>query len=479
MPELAASHAAAERRFLTFRIDTGLYALPVEDVAEVVRIPAVARVPLGPKCLLGLANLRGDVLPIISLRAMLEKAEAGASVASRAIVLGNRELGFTVDAVLAIVSAEVPVRMLDLDAMLAAAFGPREHREHRERGAQATVPAAVRPTAATEAAPGQLLVFEVAGQEYALPLPVVREIVALPPTIAAAPLAEAVLLGVMAHNDSLLPLLSLPALLGFPIPTGAETRQKVIVVPVGGVVVGLVADRVREVLSADPGLIDPAPSMLAARTGGEARIAAIFRGEGGRRLISVLAPEQLFRGDVMRHIGSSSDGIMTLQAVGDPSEAVRFLVFRLGAEEYGLPVGAVDEVARVPGSIIRVPRTPDFIEGVSNLRGEVLPVIDQRRRFGMPASTGTGRRLVVVRTQRHRAGLIVDSVSEVLRSTADMIKPAPEIAGNATARLVNGVINLPETGRMILLLDPAEVLSHAERGLLDAFAARSRDTPKL
>jgi purine-binding chemotaxis protein CheW len=475
MPELAASHAAAERRFLTFRIDSGLYALPVEDVAEVVRIPAVAPVPLGPKCLLGLANLRGDVLPIISLRAMLEKAEAGASVASRAIILGRGELGLTVDAVLEIVSAEVPVRMLDLDAMLAAAFGPRQR---RDRGAHATAPAAVRPTAANEAAPEQLLVFEVAGQEYALPLTVVREIVALPPTIAAVPLAEAMLLGVMAHNDSLLPLLSLSGLLGFPIPTAAETRQKAIVVPVGGVVVGLVADRVREVLSADPVLIDPAPSMLAARTGGEARITAIFRGEGGRRLISVLAPEQLFRDDVMRHIVSSNDGITTLRAVDDPSEAMRFLVFRLGAEEYGLPVGAVDEVARVPGSITRVPKTPDFIEGVSNLRGEVLPVIDQRRRFGMLASTGTGRRLVVVRTLRHRAGLIVDSVSEVLRSTADMIKPAPEIAGNATARLVNGVINLPETGRMILLLDPSEVLSHAERGLLDAFAAQSRDTPK-
>ena len=155
--------------------------------------------------------------------------------------------------------------------------------------------------------------------------------------------------------------------------------------------------------------------------------------------------------------------------------AITFLVFRLGEDEFGLPIEAVDEVARVPDQITRVPKTPKFLEGVVNLRGEVLPVVDQRRRFDMPASENAeGRRLVVVRSERHRAGLIVDSVSEVLRSDAGAIAPAPDLTGEAT-RLVNGVINLETAGRMVLVLDPAELLSRAERGLLDAFqAARTR-----
>jgi purine-binding chemotaxis protein CheW len=149
------------------------------------------------------------------------------------------------------------------------------------------------------------------------------------------------------------------------------------------------------------------------------------------------------------------------------------VVFRLGDEEFGLPVEAVDEVARLPERITRVPRTPAFLEGVVNLRGEVLPVVDQRRRFDMPPSeAGEGRRLLVVRTQRHRAGLIVDGVLGVLPVARDAIEPAPDLTGEAN-RLVHGVVNLEAAGRMVLLLDPAELLSRAERGLLDAFAGET------
>ena len=150
-----------------------------------------------------------------------------------------------------------------------------------------------------------------------------------------------------------------------------------------------------------------------------------------------------------------------------------FLVFRLGSDEFGLPIEAIDEVAQVPEQITRLPRTPKFLEGVVNLRGDVLPVIDQRRRFEMPAPDAMqGRRLVVVRTERHRAGLIVDSVSDVLRISADAVEPAPDLT-EETARLVHGVINLEESGRMVLLLDPTELLTRAERGLLDAFEAET------
>ena len=68
------------------------------------------------------------------------------------------------------------------------------------------------------------------------------------------------------------------------------------------------------------------------------------------------------------------------------------MVFRLGEDEFGLPIEAVDEVARVPDQITRLPKTPKFLEGVVNLRGDVLPVVDQRRRFDMPPLDGAGRR---------------------------------------------------------------------------------------
>jgi purine-binding chemotaxis protein CheW len=258
----------------------------------------------------------------------------------------------------------------------------------------------------------------------------------------------------------------LRGLLGFPI-DGSETdgREKVLVTAFGDVTAGLVVDRTRTLVSAPPSQVEPTPPMLAARAGGETQIKAIYRGDGGRRLVSILATDQLFSEDVMQRLeagGTSS----AEQTAGEAQDQLQFLVFALGAEEFGLPIEVVDEVARVPEQIARVPKMPRFLEGVVNLRGEVLPVIDQRRRFDMPPlEASERRRLIVLRAAGHRAGVIVDAVSEVLRCAADEIEEAPDLTGEAT-RLVRGVVNVAAAGRLVLLLDPAELLTRAERSLL-------------
>jgi purine-binding chemotaxis protein CheW len=296
----------------------------------------------------------------------------------------------------------------------------------------------------------------------------------LPNRTAALPGCEALVRGMMSFRGQLLPLLSLRGLLGFAPASVSDAQEKIVVTSVGGALAGLVVDRPRAVVSADPRRIDPVPPVLAARTGGEARIRAIYRGEEGRRLISILAPEQLFREDVMKRLGSGQGAALPRTQNGKDSKERKFLVFRLGDDEFGLPLEAVDEVARVPDKITRVPKTPKFLEGVFSLRGEVLPVVDQRRRFDMPKlEQGAGRRLIVVRTERHRAGLICDSVSEVLRTSADSIEAAPELTGDIT-RLVHGVVNLEQKERIVLLLNPAELLTRAERALLDAFESKAR-----
>ena len=141
------------------------------------------------------------------------------------------------------------------------------------------------------------------------------------------------------------------------------------------------------------------------------------------------------------------------------------MVFRLGDDEFGLPIEAVDEVARVPDQITRLPKAPKFLEGVVNLRGDVLPVVDQRRRFDMPAlEEQGGRRLVVVRTERHRAGLIVDSVSEVLRCSASAIEPAPDLTDE---------IGPPRPGRDQSREGGADRAAARSRGAADPCRARS------
>jgi purine-binding chemotaxis protein CheW len=321
--------------------------------------------------------------------------------------------------------------------------------------------------------------FQVAGQDYALDIGAVREILPAPTHIALVPMAEALVLGVMAFRDTLLPLLSLRGLLGFAQPDAPSGQEKVLVAVVAGVQVGLLADRMRSVVSADPATVDPTPAVLAARAGGETRIKAILRAEGGRRLIAILDPALLFVEDVMLRLAGAADTgkVLTVEPNAAAADS-QFLVFRLGDEEFGLPIAAVDEVARAPEQITRVPKTPKFLEGVINLRGQVLPVVDQRRRFDLPRFDGdkARQRLVVVRSGRHRAGLIVDSVSEVLRTPTEAIEPAPDLTGEA-ARLVQGVVNIGDGARLVLLLDPAELLSRTERGLLDALEAKGARAP--
>jgi purine-binding chemotaxis protein CheW len=491
-----AQDGEAARPYLTFRLDERLYALPADEVSEVIRVPAVARVPLGPRSLMGIGNLRGTVLLVASLRGLLGVAETDVVDASRAIVLsGANPVAVAVDRVDAVVSVgpgqvrttEVELgaetgerlrgafqlagqgdvaRILDIQPLLAEAFVPRA----RPAPKYASVGAS-QSTAQVETADDhlRLVTFEVAGQEFGLPLDEVAEIIPAPEGMATVPLSEALVLGVVGYRDNLLPLLSLRGLLGFPVTGNDRGREKVVVVKVADLLAGLVVDRMLAVVPAELNLIEPTPPMLAARIGGETRIKAIYRGDGGRRLISILSPQQLFREDVMQRLGQG-DGVARRESHDEQVDALRFLVFRLGDDAFGLPIEAVDEVARVPDQVTRLPKTPAFLEGVINLRGEVLPVVDQRRRFDMePLADGSRRRLVVVRTESHRAGLIVDSVSEVLRSHAGAIDRAPDLAGEAT-RLVSGVINLADEGRIVLVLDPAELLSRTERGLLDAFA---------
>lgn len=152
---------------------------------------------------------------------------------------------------------------------------------------------------------------------------------------------------------------------------------------------------------------------------------------------------------------------------GEPRERVaadeeQFVVFRLMNEEYGVSIDAVQEIVRVPDQLTRIPNTPSFIEGVINLRGIVLPVIDQRRRFELATATRNDRQRIMVFTVRGaRTGFVVDSVSEVIRIPASAIGAAPSLSGEQQ-RLIKRVANLAEQKRMILLLDVVELLNVGE-----------------
>ena len=196
---------------------------------------------------------------------------------------------------------------------------------------------------------------------------------------------------------------------------------------VGGAQVGLVADRAHERSWRQPTRsIDDSAGARGAHRRRSAAQGNLSR-RGGRRLVSILSPEQLFREDVMRRLGQAARNETSRGSRGrdaaqrnDSSWCSAWATTSSGCRSR-----RSTRSARCRQQITRLPKTPKFLEGVVNLRGDVLPVVDQRRRFDMPAADrAERRRLVVVRTERHRAGLIVDSVSDVLRVPAGLGRAA-------------------------------------------------------
>ncbi|HBG46135.1 MAG TPA: chemotaxis protein CheW [Deltaproteobacteria bacterium] len=152
----------------------------------------------------------------------------------------------------------------------------------------------------------------------------------------------------------------------------------------------------------------------------------------------------------------------------DLREVLQLVTFRLGNEEFSLDILRVQEIIRHM-EITRVPKAPDFVEGVINLRGKVIPVLELRKRFGLGSNERTNEtRIIVVEVDDKTVGLKVDAVSEVLRLPADRVEPPPAIATGVDSDYIKGVGKLD--GRLLILLDVEKVLTKSEKDALGAVA---------
>lgn len=149
------------------------------------------------------------------------------------------------------------------------------------------------------------------------------------------------------------------------------------------------------------------------------------------------------------------------QATAAGEDLLQLVSFKLGEEEFGVDILKVQEINRLV-DITKVPRAPSFVEGVINLRGKVIPIIDLRKRFGLDLKErDKDTRIVVVDIEGSIMGMIVDAVSEVLRLPASTIEPAPEIATSIDSEYIRGVAKLED--RLLIFLDLSKVFSQQER----------------
>jgi len=461
--------AQDEEEVLLFEASGDRLALLATEVTEIIRPPAMTRVPHSPPHLLGVANLRGKVIPILSLGGMLGGNAVASSPSTRVIVInGQRPLGILVDRVMTLARAS-DAKRIDLETLVSDNF------RKQSRSAQRARTEVIQETVAPKEEVAEKLVFlafEIGGQEYALPLHEVVGIAAVPGTIAGLPRSEAAMVGVAEVGGSLIPIVSARVLLGLADEESLAEAGRIVIMRLGRGQVGVVVDGMKEIIRVAPDALDPVPPVLT-RARGEAQVEAICRLDDGRRLISILAPGKLFDPETVALVLAQADlGAHQMAGTEIAAHALeQFIVFQLGDESYGLPIGSVDEIVRCPDDLTRVPRAPTFVKGLMNLRGKAVPVIDQRQRFSVAGSdTGSRRRIVVVTINGLQAGFLVDGVAEVLSVSAGELSPAPDLSIDV-AQTIDRVAMIEREGRMILLVDPKALLDRAERDVLAALSS--------
>lgn len=483
--------ASDTRQFVTFITGNEVFAVDMAPVQEIIRVPEVVQVPLSPATLDGLANLRGKVLPIISLRRLFGFPELEHDDATRAVVVDvGQPLGFVVDRVASVVGVE-PGQIEDVGAIRSTVNTELLSGLIKDVGGHAMVMvldfeklvqrefadiAAIARTGGMSGAMSsesvheedeesdelQLVSFDVAGQEYAIAIEDVQEIVQVPESIIHVPHSEAHVMGVMTLRNRLLPLVSLSRMFALP-ERPLDDKSRIVVLALGGASVGIAVDGVSEVLRVNKTLVDAMPSLLA-REEELADISEICRLDGGKRMVSIITARNLFDHsairealDAVKETGREA-GSAAAEVDEDLDDDEQVVVFRLGKEEFGVPIASVQEIVRVPEELIHVPKAPAFVEGVINLRGVVLPVIDLRLRLGLARGERSDRqRIMVFLLAGVRTGFIVDQVAEVFKIPNAAIEPSPQFSSEQ-GRLLSRMANLERQKRMVQLVDPVHLV---------------------
>ena len=164
----------------------------------------------------------------------------------------------------------------------------------------------------------------------------------------------------------------------------------------------------------------------------------------------------------MSNAPSETEHTATKVAAGMPNE---FLTFTLGDEEYGVDILKVQEI-RGYDTMTKIPDAPEFIKGVINLRGTIVPVVDMRVKFQLgKVEYNEFTVMIILNIGKRVVGMVVDGVSDVIQLNGEQIRAAPEFASSVNTRYITGLGALDE--RMLILLDIEKLMSGADMALMD------------
>jgi chemotaxis signal transduction protein len=442
---------AEVQKVVTFRIAKEEFAFHMEHVREILRVQTPNQVPDVPDYVLGVLTVRGQILPVIDLRRLLQQGSLADEFAGSCRLM-----------------REEYERWIDQTGTTFAGSSQQK--------ADGSVTEHLRKWLTETNSSSQLLMEALAkarglNEKVSKQLQARTKFDARGERDAAFACGEEVLSG---GRETVAALRRFEQQIGENI----QEDQRIIVVDAEGFVLGLVVDHVHEVLNVPKSLMEPPPRITSS---GGMELSGVAKLDEGSRLIMLLDVANLMKDQKLRDVQNSSRAAAAEEKTGKINKTgasaqevseVQLVTFMLGAEEYGIPISQIQEIDRL-SKITKVPKAAPFIEGVTNLRGEVIPVLDTRKRFGLEIKPSDDRtRIIIVDLGGVKTGLVVDSVREVLHLAKKDIAPPPEAIGSGIdQQFISGIGKVDAGKRMIVLLDVERILCRQEQEHLSEVAA--------
>lgn len=479
----------SECQLVTFLLGEDEFGVGIMDVKEIIRVPEITKVPNAPGYVEGACNLRGNVLPIIDGRARFNLERKDKDENSRVLVIDveGKATGIIVDKVSEVmrvntVDIEEPpqiVKNVDsdylngvvkldngnrlvmlLDVVKALSVNSTGENRKNKKDDNQRRSSAIQSSSSTESIDEEQLVsFLLDKEEYAIGIMKVKEIIRAP-QIVKVPNCESYIEGVVSIRNNLLPIINLRTYFGMEH-LDISDHTRVLVVDMGNFTAGIMVDKISEVLRVPTDIIQPPPRF--STQSGE-QLKGVAKLNNGKRMILMLEPSKLVSADEIVRI-TGADGINEQDANEKSIERQlldeeQLVTFKIDSEEYGVKIANVQEINRMT-EVTKIPRAPYYIKGIVNLRGNVIPALDLRSLFKLPDKQVTdATRIIIVDFNGKRTGIVVDSVSEVLRFEKTLIEAPPDVLSSGIdSDYVEGVGKLDGGKRMILILDISKVLS--------------------
>ncbi len=458
-----------EKKVVTFTIRDEIFGLFSDDVKEIVYPPRIFTVPKAPFYVRGVGNLRGNIIPIVDLKSFLfgEISEIGENTKLVVASRGEKDVGLIVEdlkEVLDIDEKEFQVSASNMSSHLQGVFKgkksiiqflnietlfssdeksgfSKEMAEHKTKKTQDKL-----DSYETEG----IVIFKIGDEEFGISIDDVKEIIDAPKEITEAPGTSPFIIGLFSLRGKVLPLISLSELLSLP---KLEEFGRVIVVEVEGEI-GICVSQAKEVLRISKELIEPPPASFTLEE--REFIKGIVKLDQGERFVIYLDPKKLIPTEVKVLHEDLNEKKEEEQI--NMVEMRKFVNFCTGSVMMAFPIEKVVEVVDYVEAVF-VPKAPFFVEGVINLRGEVLPVVSLVRKLDIKGSN-QNQRIIVVTCQGSKIGFIVDVVKGIIRLDENLLFP-PDGIPDFKEEFLDAVARL-DSGELVLILNPDTLLSEEE-----------------